>query len=114
MSKSENPDFNLLGKLDPQKALSKPSRGNIHDGKNPHFRHPSNNFPKGDGVGDGKRKQRSVKPSEHKKFLVDKEGASSDGKIYIDVEDLKIAELEKKLGLDKRKSSKLGDDELDG
>ena len=29
-------------------------------------------------------------------------------------EDRMIAELEKKLGMDKRKSSKLGDEELDG
>lgn len=44
---------------------------------------------------------------------VEEEALSEEGEPFNE-EDMMIADLEKKLGLDKRKSSKLGDDELDG
>jgi hypothetical protein len=44
----------------------------------------------------------------------DEESSNSDSEKFFDAEDRAIAELEKKLGMDKRKTSKLGDDELDG
>jgi hypothetical protein len=45
--------------------------------------------------------------------MPDEEPLSEEEEPFND-EDRIIADLEKKLGLDKRKSSKLGDDELDG
>ena len=48
-----------------------------------------------------------------KATVQDEEALSEEGESF-NKEDRIIADLEKKLGLDKRKSSKLGDDELDG
>jgi hypothetical protein len=48
------------------------------------------------------------------KETVQDEEALSEEEEPFNEEDRIIADLEKKLGLDKRKASKLGDDELDG
>lgn len=48
------------------------------------------------------------------KKLAEEEVSSAEEDDLLNDEDRMIGELEKKLGMDKRKSSKLGDDELDG
>jgi len=53
------------------------------------------------------------KKSARKPPVEDDVGMSEDEE-SLNEEDRIIADLEKKLGMDKRKSSKLGDDELDG
>ena len=49
-----------------------------------------------------------------RKPSLEEEGDMTEDNESLNDEDRMIAELEKKLGMDKRKSSKLGDEELDG
>jgi hypothetical protein len=90
----------LSGKLDPQKARRKHSQGGRND-KKPFTARSASKFSAKDDV---------VRPLQQRKSR----NAVQETHSSLDEEDLRIAELEKKLGLGKEKKSKVEDDGLDG
>jgi|SRR5579859_2540048 len=104
-----------LGKLDPQRSAKKrphEHRGGSRDAVNKKPYHKSRStVPSGAytaGPSQGSRKYVKRQAQEEDVSSAEEEDES------LNDEDRMIAELEKKLGMDKRKASKLGDDELDG
>jgi hypothetical protein len=105
------------GKLDARKFTKRPSHGRKDKWIPPHLR-------KSQGSADSSVSGEDVAvPRANRKKpprLVsapsndEEESSNSDSEAFCDAEDRAIAELEKKLGMGKRKTSKLGDDELDG
>ena len=96
---------NLLGKLKPQKGVKKHLQGARNDKRSFHVRGANKPTLKRKAI-DG------VRPQPLKKFS--HRSTSSDEDNSLDDEDLKIARLEKKLGVDKGKKSNVEDDGLEG
>jgi hypothetical protein len=111
---SKNRSLTLSGKVDPQRNATKRPQG-----QRPHSKHvvpkksyPASGAPARNG-GSSAELSQAWKKSARKPPVEDDVGMSEDEE-SLNEEDRIIADLEKKLGMDKRKSSKLGDDELDG
>ena len=96
----------LLGQLEPQKGGRKYPRGDRHEQKG--FASLSaRGFPSKSGVARPLQQQKS-------RNVTQRALPGSDEDDSLDEEDLRIAGLEKKLGMGKQKKSKVEDDGLDG
>jgi hypothetical protein len=104
---------NVLGKLDPHRAHKTSGAGRKGDKKAGGFGNKPNVTGNGTGRSNPKPAYRPPPKSTTARRLPAAEESSGSEEELLDEEDIRIAELEKRLGLDK-KNPKLGDDDLDG
>jgi len=96
----------LSGKLEPQKGVRKYSQGGRND-KTPFGTRGTSKFSAKGGVIGRQQQQKS-------RNVMQRTLQNSDEADSLDEEDLRIVELEKKLGMGKEKKSQVDDDGLDG
>ena len=106
--------LNVLGKLDPDRARKTSEAGRKGDKKTGGFGKKPNVTGNETGRSNHKPAYRTPPKITPARRLPAAEESSGSEEEQLDEEDTRIAELEKRLGLDKKKNPKVGDDDLDG